>query len=74
MTCSAFDPQFKVREAFDPTGLDGSVNDYAEAPLEELGGIHRMVNRSDAAVHATTISGRVVSQGNETNSPTRHAV
>lgn len=49
----------------DPAGLDGSVNDYAEAPLEELGGIHRMVNRNDAAVHATIISGRVVfGQGN----------
>lgn len=44
----------------DPAGLDASVKDYAEAPLEELGGVRRMVNRNDAAVHATVISGRVV--------------
>lgn len=44
----------------DPAGLDASVKDYAEAPLEELGGVRRMVNRNDAAVHATIISGRVV--------------
>ncbi|MFS3128468.1 N-acyl-D-amino-acid deacylase family protein [Nocardioides sp. Bht2] len=44
----------------DPAGLDGSVDDYHEAPLVELGGIRRMVNRNDAAVAATLIAGEVV--------------
>ncbi|CAM3169624.1 amidohydrolase family protein [Nocardioides dubius] len=49
----------------DPAGLDGSVDEYHEAPLAELGGISRMVNRNDAAVHATVIGGRVVWEGGE---------
>lgn len=44
----------------DPAGLDATVKQYAEAPLEELGGVRRMVNRNDAAVHATLVSGRLV--------------
>ncbi|HEY9562748.1 MAG TPA: amidohydrolase family protein, partial [Nocardioides sp.] len=49
----------------DPAGLNGSVNDYHEAKLEELGGISRMVNRNDDAVTATIISGRVVFEDGE---------
>ena len=44
----------------DPAGLDGSVDEYHEAPLTELGGIHRMVNRNDAAVTATVVAGELV--------------
>lgn len=49
----------------DPAGLDGSVDDYHEAPLPELGGISRMVNRNDAAVAATLVAGRVVWEGGD---------
>ncbi|NYG58959.1 N-acyl-D-glutamate deacylase [Nocardioides daedukensis] len=49
----------------DPAGLNGSVDDYHEAKLEELGGISRMVNRNDDAVTATIISGRVVFEDGE---------
>lgn len=44
----------------DPAGLTDEVNSYHEATLHELGGIDRMVNRNDAAVHATVIGGQVV--------------
>ena len=44
----------------DPEGLDASVDGYYEAPMPELGGLRRMVNRSDRAVAATLVGGRVV--------------
>ena len=44
----------------DPAGFDGSSTGYHEAELPELGGIHRMVNRNDAAVTATLVGGEVV--------------
>ena len=43
-----------------PAGLDDSLDGYHEAPMEELGGISRMVRRNDAAVVATLIGGEVV--------------
>ncbi len=49
----------------DPVGLDGSVNGYHEAPLDEFAGISRMVNRNDAAVAATLIAGQVVWEDGE---------
>ncbi|NHE64823.1 amidohydrolase family protein [Rhodococcus sp. D-46] len=44
----------------DPAGLSKSSDDYAEAPLEELGGVSRMVNRNDDAVAATIVGGHLV--------------
>jgi N-acyl-D-aspartate/D-glutamate deacylase len=44
----------------DPTALDASIDAMYEAPFPEFGGVKRMVNRSDRAVVATLIGGRVV--------------
>jgi N-acyl-D-aspartate/D-glutamate deacylase len=44
----------------DPAGLNGDSLGYHEEALAELGGIHRMVNRNDAAVTATLVGGEVV--------------
>jgi N-acyl-D-aspartate/D-glutamate deacylase len=44
----------------DPAGLDASLDAYHEAPINEFGGLRRMVNRSDRAVVATLIGGHVV--------------
>jgi N-acyl-D-aspartate/D-glutamate deacylase len=44
----------------DPAGLDASVDVYHEAPMPAFGGLSRMVNRSDQAVAATLVGGRVV--------------
>ncbi|MAQ14267.1 MAG: N-acyl-D-glutamate amidohydrolase [Sandaracinus sp.] len=44
----------------DPAGLDASLDAYAEAPMEEFGGLSRMVRRNDRAVRATMIAGDVV--------------
>jgi N-acyl-D-aspartate/D-glutamate deacylase len=44
----------------DPRGLDPSVDAYYEAPIPEFEGLVRMVNRSDKAVAATLVGGRVV--------------
>ena len=49
----------------DPAGLDASVDAYYEAPVPEYGGLSRMVNRSDAAVKATLVGGRVVYQNGQ---------
>ncbi|MBS9375260.1 N-acyl-D-amino-acid deacylase family protein [Rhodococcus sp. B50] len=49
----------------DPAGLNGDVDAYHEAPLEEFGGIRRMVNRNDRAVTATAVAGRVVFRDGE---------
>jgi N-acyl-D-aspartate/D-glutamate deacylase len=45
----------------DPEALDGRLDEYHEAPMEELG-LMRMVNRSDGAVKAVLINGRVAFQ------------
>jgi N-acyl-D-aspartate/D-glutamate deacylase len=48
-----------------PDGLDESLDEYHEAPMEMLGGLQRMVRRNDAAVNATLIGGRVVYEEGE---------
>jgi len=45
-----------------PAGLDASVDVYREAGIPEFSGMQRLVNRSDSAVTATIINGRVVYQ------------
>jgi N-acyl-D-aspartate/D-glutamate deacylase len=51
----------------DPARLDDAVEDYHEAPVEQYGGLSRMVNRNDAAVPAVFIAGRrVVENGQPT--------
>jgi N-acyl-D-aspartate/D-glutamate deacylase len=46
----------------DPAALDGRLAEYHEAPMEGLG-LMRMVNRSDGAVDAVLINGRVAFEG-----------
>lgn len=43
----------------DPDGLDARLDAYHEAPMEGLDGLVRMVNRSDGAVSAVLVNGRV---------------
>jgi N-acyl-D-glutamate deacylase len=43
----------------DPDGLDARLDAYHEAPMAELDGLVRMVNRSDGAVSAVLVNGRV---------------
>jgi N-acyl-D-aspartate/D-glutamate deacylase len=43
----------------DPAALDERLDAYHEAPMENLGGLRRMVNRSDGAVRAVLVGGRV---------------
>jgi len=43
----------------DPEALDARLDAYHEAPMEGFGDLVRMVNRSDGAVHAVLINGRV---------------
>jgi N-acyl-D-aspartate/D-glutamate deacylase len=51
----------------DPEHLDATLEAYAESPVEQYGGLSRMVNRNDAAVPAVFISGRrVVTDGEPT--------
>ncbi len=47
----------------DPTALDERLDAYHEAPMENLGGLQRMVNRSDGAVRAVVVGGRVAFAG-----------
>ena len=44
----------------DPAALDASLEDYAEAPVEQYGGLSRMVNRNDRAVSLVMVGGRAV--------------
>lgn len=44
----------------DPARLDASLDGYHEAPVEQYGGLSRMVNRNDATVTAVLVSGRTV--------------
>lgn len=48
-----------------PEGLDETLDDYHEAPMEMLGGLQRMVRRNDAAVQATLIAGEPVYERGE---------
>ena len=47
----------------DPDGLDERLDAYHEAPMENLGALSRMVNRSDGAVRAVLVGGRVAFAG-----------
>jgi N-acyl-D-glutamate deacylase len=47
----------------DPAALDERLDAYHEAPMENLGGLVRMVNRSDGAVDAVLVNGRVAFRG-----------
>ena len=42
----------------DPAHLDASLDAYAEEPVEQYGGLRRMVNRNDQAVNAVFVAGR----------------
>ncbi|MET0930850.1 MAG: amidohydrolase family protein [Aeromicrobium sp.] len=44
----------------DPAGLSAEVDSYHEALMPEFGDMSRMVNRNDAAVTATIVTGEVV--------------
>ena len=44
----------------DPERLDASLEEYAEAPVEQYGGLSRMVNRNDATVSLVMVGGRAV--------------
>ncbi len=42
----------------DPAKLDGSLDRYAEHPVQSYGGLSRMVNRNDDTVSAVLVGGR----------------
>jgi N-acyl-D-aspartate/D-glutamate deacylase len=44
----------------DPERLDESLEDYAEAPVAQYGGLSRMVNRNDDTVCAVLVGGCAV--------------
>ncbi|MEI5675765.1 MULTISPECIES: N-acyl-D-amino-acid deacylase family protein [unclassified Nocardioides] len=44
----------------DPARLDSSLDEYAEAPVEQYDGLSRMVNRNDATVPLVMVGGRTV--------------
>ncbi|HET6731485.1 N-acyl-D-amino-acid deacylase family protein [Mycobacterium sp.] len=44
----------------DPTRLDSSLDAYAEDPVDQYGGLSRMVNRNDETVTAVFVGGRAV--------------
>ena len=49
----------------DPEKLDASLDRYAEEPVEQYGGLSRMVNRNDDTVSAVLVGGRVVFRNGE---------
>lgn len=48
-----------------PGQLDSRLDDYAESPVEQYGGLARMVNRNDDAVELVLIGGRAVVRNGE---------
>jgi N-acyl-D-aspartate/D-glutamate deacylase len=44
----------------DPERLDDGLDEYAEAPVDQYGGLSRMVNRNDDTVSAVFVGGRAV--------------
>ncbi|PYE20285.1 N-acyl-D-aspartate/D-glutamate deacylase [Williamsia limnetica] len=44
----------------DPEHLDGSLEDYREAEVEQFGGLSRMVNRNERTVRAVMVGGETV--------------
>ncbi|SDH95214.1 N-acyl-D-aspartate/D-glutamate deacylase [Actinokineospora alba] len=55
----------------DPAGLDESVDQFSEAPVEVFGNLSRMVNRNDRAVTATLVAGNQVFGAGEFAPPRR---
>ena len=49
----------------DPAHLDSDLDDYHENPVEQFGGLSRMVNRNDACVTRVLICGRTVVESGE---------
>ncbi|WP_445165281.1 N-acyl-D-amino-acid deacylase family protein [Mycolicibacterium sp. Dal123E01] len=49
----------------DPSHLDSHLDDYAENPVEQYGGLSRMVNRNNDAVELVLIGGRAVVRNGE---------
>jgi N-acyl-D-aspartate/D-glutamate deacylase len=49
----------------DPAKLDATLDDYAEEPVEQYGGLSRMVNRNDDTVAAVFVAGRAVFRDGE---------
>ena len=47
----------------DPERLDSTLEDYAEEPVAQYGGLSRMVNRNDRTVSAVLVGGRPVFLG-----------
>ncbi|EHB47701.1 Amidohydrolase 3 [Mycolicibacterium rhodesiae JS60] len=48
-----------------PSQLDSRLDDYAESPVEQYGGLPRMVNRNDDAVELVLVGGRAVVRNGE---------
>lgn len=44
----------------DPEGLDSTLDEYHEAPIEVFDGLMRQVRRNDDAVHSTLVGGQVM--------------
>ena len=44
----------------DPQRLDASLDKYGEAPIDQFGGMSRMVNPNDDTVNAVFVGGRAV--------------
>lgn len=44
----------------DPEGLDSTLDEYHEAPIEVFDGLMRQVRRNDDAVHSTLVGGQVL--------------
>ncbi|MGH3580195.1 MAG: hypothetical protein ACRDUB_01300, partial [Mycobacterium sp.] len=47
----------------DPARLDSALESYAEQPVDQYGGLSRMVNRNDDTVRAVYVGGRAVFAG-----------
>lgn len=47
----------------DPAHLDESLERYEEEPVDQYGGLRRMVNRNDRTVSAVLVGGRIVFRG-----------
>jgi N-acyl-D-aspartate/D-glutamate deacylase len=57
----------------DPAALDERLDVYHEATMEGFGDLRRMVNRSDGAVDAVLIAGRVAFEHDEAEGARFHA-
>jgi N-acyl-D-aspartate/D-glutamate deacylase len=49
----------------DPTALDDRLDNYAENPVEQYGGLSRMVNRNNGIIERVMVGGRVVVRDGE---------